>query len=63
MEVDKPLILYRTNTADRVEYYLREAKVLRRIAAALSLRQARAVVIQSAVEYEQLAATLEYSEQ
>ncbi len=63
MEVEIPLTLYRQKTTDRVEYYLREAKVLRRIAAALSLHQARAVVIQSAIECDQMAASLEKSEQ
>lgn len=43
---------------ERVASHLKYAKELRKIADLLSLRQARATVIQNAVEYEQLAASL-----
>ena len=43
---------------DRTALYLKEAQTLRRIAAVLTLRSARATVLQAAIEYEQLAAAL-----
>jgi hypothetical protein len=43
---------------EQISSHLKQAQELRRIAAALSLRQARATVIQAAVEHEQLAASL-----
>ena len=44
--------------AQRIAGHLKEAHELRRIAAFLSLRQARAVVLQAAIEHEQRAASL-----
>ena len=43
----------------RISLHLREAQVLRRVAAFLSLRQARATVLQAAIEHEQAAAALQ----
>jgi len=43
---------------EQIASHLKHAKELRRVAAALSLRQARATVVQAAIEYEQLAASL-----
>jgi hypothetical protein len=44
--------------AIRIARHLEEARVLRRVAGALSLRQARAAVLQAAIEHEQQAALL-----
>ena len=46
------------SVSERIAHHLKHAKELRKIAAVLSLRQARATVLQSAVEYEQMAASL-----
>jgi len=43
---------------EQIASHLKHAKELRRVAAVLSLRQARATVVQAAIEYEQLAASL-----
>jgi hypothetical protein len=43
---------------ERIASHLKHAKELRKIADVLSLRQARATVIQAAIEYEQMAASL-----
>jgi hypothetical protein len=43
---------------ERIAAHLREAQVLRRVAAALSLRQAQAGVVQAAIRHEQAAARL-----
>lgn len=45
--------------AERIAAHLREAQALRKIAAALSLRQARATVLQAAIEHERNAALLQ----
>jgi hypothetical protein len=47
---------------ERIARHLKHARELRKIAGVLSLRQARATVIQAAIEYEQLAAALGESE-
>ena len=44
--------------ADRISRYLKEAKTLRKIAAVLTFRPARATVLQAAIESEQRAAAL-----
>ena len=44
---------------ERIAAHLREAQALRKIAAALSLRQARATVLQAAIEHERNAALLQ----
>lgn len=44
---------------ERIAHHLKHARELRKMAAVLSLRQARATVLQAAVEYEQLAADLD----
>ena len=49
------------NVNERIAHHLRQALELRKVAAVLSLRQARATVIQAAVESEQLAASLSES--
>jgi hypothetical protein len=46
------------SVSERIAHHLNHAKELRKIAAVLSLRQARATVLQAAVEYEQMAASL-----
>jgi hypothetical protein len=46
---------------ERIAQHLKHAQELRKVAAALSLRQARATVLQAAIEYEQLAASLSES--
>ena len=43
---------------EQISSHLKHAQELRRIAAVLSLRQARAAVVQAAIEHEQLAAFL-----
>ena len=44
--------------SERIDRHLKQAHELRKIAAVLSLRQARATVIQAAIECEQMAAAL-----
>lgn len=44
--------------AGRTAHYLNEAREMRRVAALLSLRQDRAKLMQTAIEYEQRAAVL-----
>ena len=43
----------------RIAAHLKEAQTLRKVAAWLSLRQARATVLQAAIEHEQSAAALQ----
>jgi hypothetical protein len=43
---------------EQIASHLKHAQELRKVAAVLSLRQARATVVQAAIEYEQLAAAL-----
>jgi hypothetical protein len=51
-----------TNNADRIAHHLKEAAVLRRIAHVLTLRQARATVLQAAIAHEQAAESLRAAE-
>jgi hypothetical protein len=44
--------------ADRIAHHLKEAAVLRQVACVLTLRQARATVLQAAIQHEQAAAAL-----
>lgn len=46
----------------RIALHLREAQALRQVAACLSLRQARASVLQAAIEHEQAAAALQQTD-
>lgn len=46
------------SVAERIAGHLREAAVLRRIAHVLSLRQARATVLQAALAHEEAAESL-----
>jgi hypothetical protein len=47
---------------ENIARHQRHALELRKLAALMSLRQARATLIQAAVEYEQLAASLQETE-
>jgi hypothetical protein len=46
------------SVVDRIAHHLKEAAVLRRIAHVLTLRQARATVMQAAIAHEQAAESL-----
>jgi len=46
------------NIQETIARHLKHASELRKVAATLSLRQARATVLQAAAEHEQLAASL-----
>ena len=50
---------YFGTVTERIAHYLREAQNLRRIAAQLSVHQARAMVLRSAVECEREALALQ----
>ncbi len=50
--------MYNTSIDDRIARHLKEAATLRRIANVLTLRQARATVLQAAIAHEQTAEAL-----
>jgi menaquinone-dependent protoporphyrinogen IX oxidase len=51
-------VIQTQSIAERIALHLKEAATLRRIARVLTLRQARATVVQAAIAHEQAAAAL-----